>query len=493
VTATAAPVDRNMAHLQAAQIRLVQSSALYAQGHFSEAVTAAEAVLDQPDLADELYASAERARMLALTEQADNHMAEVRARAILAGEGRGGGTDVALSAALTTFGVMAWDEGRVGDGLGLMRAAIGRAARAPTETQRTHPQLNLALWLTAIGELDEASAVVDAISDEIIREADQQWAAAPAVATGRLHHAAGRMDDAVDTAELALSISENTGTRIFVPMAEATLGSVAMLRGDLRQATTHAIRGQAALPTSRSTSTELGWLQLKLREAEHGAEGVLSTSVFDEMPRHPRVLVEEPGGAAWLVRVALAADEPRRADTVVICSEHLAAINPGFSALEGAAEHARALRDHNVDGLERAAASCTHPFARGSALEDAAGVLLTEWRNAEAADLLGEAFSAYTRAGAQRDATRVGRRMKRAEDPGHRRPMSGWASLTPVEGAIADLVTEGLTNPQVGARMFISRHTVDFHLRQIFRKLDVHSRVELTRMALQRNTSPRGG
>jgi DNA-binding CsgD family transcriptional regulator len=42
-----------------------------------------------------------------------------------------------------------------------------------------------------------------------------------------------------------------------------------------------------------------------------------------------------------------------------------------------------------------------------------------------------------------------------------------------------------VTNAQAAERMFLSRHTIDFHLRQIFRKLDIRSRVELTRLVLE--------
>jgi DNA-binding CsgD family transcriptional regulator len=63
-------------------------------------------------------------------------------------------------------------------------------------------------------------------------------------------------------------------------------------------------------------------------------------------------------------------------------------------------------------------------------------------------------------------------------------PVDGWEALTRAERRVAALVAEGLTNAQVGERIFLSRHTVDFHLRQIFRKLDVHSRVGMTRVVL---------
>jgi transcriptional regulator of acetoin/glycerol metabolism/DNA-binding CsgD family transcriptional regulator len=62
----------------------------------------------------------------------------------------------------------------------------------------------------------------------------------------------------------------------------------------------------------------------------------------------------------------------------------------------------------------------------------------------------------------------------------------GWASLTDTELAVAERVAEGLTNREAGAQLYLSPHTVDFHLRQIFRKLDVRSRVELTRVMLGR-------
>ena len=55
---------------------------------------------------------------------------------------------------------------------------------------------------------------------------------------------------------------------------------------------------------------------------------------------------------------------------------------------------------------------------------------------------------------------------------------------------MAELVSQGLTNQQAADQMFISVHTVAFHLRQVFRKLDISSRVELARIAAERETAP---
>ena len=67
--------------------------------------------------------------------------------------------------------------------------------------------------------------------------------------------------------------------------------------------------------------------------------------------------------------------------------------------------------------------------------------------------------------------------------------MLGLAGLTVTERAIADLVAQGLTNRQIAQRVFVSRHTVDFHLRSIFRKLDVTSRIDLARQIVGQATT----
>jgi DNA-binding CsgD family transcriptional regulator len=59
------------------------------------------------------------------------------------------------------------------------------------------------------------------------------------------------------------------------------------------------------------------------------------------------------------------------------------------------------------------------------------------------------------------------------------RPEFGWQSLTPTELTVADLVADGLSNPQIGERLFISRRTVQAHLAHVFAKLGISSRVQL--------------
>jgi len=66
------------------------------------------------------------------------------------------------------------------------------------------------------------------------------------------------------------------------------------------------------------------------------------------------------------------------------------------------------------------------------------------------------------------------------------RGTSGWASLSRAERDVVNLVAEGLTNVEIGARLFISPRTVETHLTHVFSKLDLSSRRELGREALRR-------
>jgi sigma-54 dependent transcriptional regulator, acetoin dehydrogenase operon transcriptional activator AcoR len=65
-------------------------------------------------------------------------------------------------------------------------------------------------------------------------------------------------------------------------------------------------------------------------------------------------------------------------------------------------------------------------------------------------------------------------------------PGFGWQRLTDSEMRVAELVAEGMTNGEVARRLFLSHHTVDFHLRQIYRKLGIGSRVQLAWLAARR-------
>jgi DNA-binding CsgD family transcriptional regulator len=82
---------------------------------------------------------------------------------------------------------------------------------------------------------------------------------------------------------------------------------------------------------------------------------------------------------------------------------------------------------------------------------------------------------------AELELRRLGRRLSRRSHPGDLSGV-GVASLTQRERQVADLVVARHTNAEIAAHLFLSPKTVETHLRHIFRKLDVTSRVEVARI-----------
>ena len=71
-----------------------------------------------------------------------------------------------------------------------------------------------------------------------------------------------------------------------------------------------------------------------------------------------------------------------------------------------------------------------------------------------------------------------------------KRPTTGWASLTPSELEVARLIGQHLSNPEIAARLFVSRATVKTHLIHVFAKLGVDSRSALAAEAARRGLQP---
>jgi DNA-binding NarL/FixJ family response regulator len=70
---------------------------------------------------------------------------------------------------------------------------------------------------------------------------------------------------------------------------------------------------------------------------------------------------------------------------------------------------------------------------------------------------------------------------------GRGRPKTGWTALTPTEQKIAVFVSDGMSNPDIAARTFTSRRTVQFHVSNILTNLDLTSRVELAALVARQS------
>jgi DNA-binding CsgD family transcriptional regulator len=472
----------------------VRSAALPTGGWTSDAVTEFEIPLADPDLVDGLKMTAEPVRLWALAALGDLPGARERAEAIVAAADRH--DDPALIAAETILSLGAWDEGRLAAGLDLMRDAVHRASRgfAPSshsELGRSHLSLRLAKMLADVGRFDEANAVVRS-AGEIEPSRRSVQAATSAVLRAQIELAAGRLDAAATAAGLATA--DQLGPHPLAPGALCVLATVALRRGDLRAAAQHVKSYRALLAANPVTfgSAHFAWVEAQLADAQDGPVGAFEvmTSIYDCLPARRGLLVGDPALAAWMVRTALAVGDRKRAEGVVAGAEQLAAANPEFPTIAAAAEHARGLLHGNAATLVQAAEQHRHLWARASAAEDAGVLLAARGDGDSAIASFDQAMAAYWQAGADRDVARVRSRLRRlGERRSHwrraARPFFGWASLTDTERSVANLVAEGLTNRQVGERMFLSHHTVDFHLRQVYRKLDITSRVDLTRLVLE--------
>lgn len=100
-------------------------------------------------------------------------------------------------------------------------------------------------------------------------------------------------------------------------------------------------------------------------------------------------------------------------------------------------------------------------------------------RRSDARTHLGEAHQMFTRMGAQAFAERARRELVATGEKVSKQPIGSGDELTAQEEQIARLAGDGFTNQEIGAQLFISTHTVEWHLRKVFVKLDITSRRQL--------------
>ena len=109
--------------------------------------------------------------------------------------------------------------------------------------------------------------------------------------------------------------------------------------------------------------------------------------------------------------------------------------------------------------------------------------MIAAGRRNEAVALLLEAATIHAELDSAGDLERIGASLRRLGEKPPRlrqsRPATGWKALTSTESNVSLLVVQGLTNPEIGRRLKISRRTVETHLSRIFGKLGVTNRTQL--------------
>jgi DNA-binding CsgD family transcriptional regulator len=391
-------------------------------------------------------------------------------------------------------------DGRFGPALRLAEAAL-RTGIGTSDDTRLHLTRQ---WhceiLTVLDRLGESLQ----LSTENVAAAqrDRQGWALAVYETGRgrqlLHQ--GRLSDAaanleehftLDGAHQVVSVLDAAGA--------AALGRVALHTGEralARQASDigQVMLGQSA-PSVRRHAVWLLALQATAEGSPQEAHRWLCCLGEEErtaiLPLFPMDITDQPR----LVHMALAVNDHALAVSAAATAQQHAALNPGVRSLAAAAAHADGLLTHNGQILADAVAlfeGSSRPLALATALEDLGVTAVDDGALPLAVGSLGRALEIYAQTGAAWDAGRVRGRLRalgvRRRLVAERHSGKGWAAMTDSELAVARMVAEGLTNREVAERLFVSHHTVSAHLRHVFAKLNVNSRVEVTRIASLHDT-----
>jgi DNA-binding CsgD family transcriptional regulator len=150
-------------------------------------------------------------------------------------------------------------------------------------------------------------------------------------------------------------------------------------------------------------------------------------------------------------------------------------IEAGSRALLSNGPDAERLYREAVERLER---------SRGVVHLARAQLLYGEWlrrenRRVDAREQLRAAYERFEQIGAEAFAERARRELVATGETAPRRTVETRDVLTPQEAQIARMASDRQTNPEIGATLFISPRTVEYHLRKVFTKLDISSRKEL--------------
>ena len=352
-----------------------------------------------------------------------------------------------------------------------------RHARRGLELARTAGRGDVFPWMSqvlsgvlfATGRLAESSTVIDGIVEAARLTDNALGLAGGLVQRGFTALAAGDVDSALTASREAVVLTENLTPSPLAAWAGGVLCAVLIEAGEPRDAAHMLIAaaGGDDLPlipgAFRVNFLEIltrAWLAIDRipeatrRPASRSGERKIRARPFERL-----------GGARHVCGV----DEDRPSQ---------------------ARREARPLSGRARGQSRRADCGGRRPFARGSALA-AAGE--KEQAVAELERAVSELVACGARrlvAAAERDLRRLGQPIHRRTRPGER-GAQGIASLTERELEVAHLVLDRRTNAEIAGELFLSIKTVETHLRNIFHKLGVNSRVELAR-TLERSGATTG-
>jgi len=310
------------------------------------------------------------------------------------------------------------------------------------------------------------------------------------------YYTGGLWDDAL--AEVEPALGEYSGYIAIYARALAAL--IAGHRGDRATAAEHL----SMVPGTKEWAMRAGPQSLHgpllaravAAEQHSGAEGAVAILAQCLEPILAEIMPTRHVLLPDLTRLALVIGNAAMAEAAADAARLEAQREPLAWKL-AAADHCRGLL-HGDPGAVLAAADygkvAGRPLEYGQALENAAVIAAAAGDAALARQRVADAVRQYAALGARWDISRAEKRLRAHGIRPHRtyreRPATGWAALTPTEQHIADLVVQGLSNPDIAAELFLSRNTVQTHVSHILAKIGIRSRADIIRQAPGRRPEP---
>jgi DNA-binding CsgD family transcriptional regulator/tetratricopeptide (TPR) repeat protein len=355
------------------------------------------------------------------------------------------------------------------------------------------------LTLLALDREQDALQAIDGLIAESLKRGFSDFLHVAELTRGQVLLQLGRLEEASVMLDGRFDPHGPPVVTVMDAAGLAALGRLALHTGDGRQVRQTGQIAKAMLnETTPGVRRHAAWL-LSLQATAEGdpqqAHQWLCAMGEPERRHVLRRLWMDVADEPRIVRMALAVGDRELAESAVADATRRAEVSPGVPSLAAIAAHASGLIDGDADKLSAAVSMferSAQSLARAAAWEDLGLAQQREGTPDSGIDALTQALVLFARAGATQDAARLRSRLRelgiRRRVAAEEKPATGWAAMTKSELAVAQLVATGLTNREVAERLYLSPHTVNTHLRQVFAKLGVKSRVDLARLATERDS-----
>jgi DNA-binding CsgD family transcriptional regulator/tetratricopeptide (TPR) repeat protein len=464
-------------------------------GRFAESLATLDRALASPGIS-----ARHRARLLVLAARTHSNLGEIekagRVAATALAVAAEAGDNWAMGWALHVQTLVASESAQMTGALPLYDRALAVTQDDPALTDlRLLLQINKAVTLSDLDRYDEAFAAAQQarqLADQVGTVIRRSQARA---ALSQLLFDTGRWTEAMAEVEV---LQEDLKEPV---VACCDLGIAAMIcfhRGEITAARRHLA---AAVPHAKRTGNRVIGQVALARSLDREQAGALPEALAvltSGFAGNTETLGEIDNLLADAVRLAAKTGD---LETAQALARHAATFAAGSEIphRQANALYCRGLLDHDASRLLAAAdryGDASRPLFSARALEAAAGEFVAADDRGQARAAFTQAVEIYASLGAATDVARLqavfrAHGIRRGPRSKHRQARSGWDSLTPAETKIAGLVEDGLSNPEIAARLLLSRRTIATHVSHILKKLGVHSRTDIARESALRTIASR--